>query len=81
MRVDFLVAAENEFLEAISYYNVESEGLGYEFLVVSHTFQPIDEERCRTRIIMSRKATKREREQYGSCGDEKGVRLFEGSSG
>ena len=31
MRVDFLVAAESEFLEAISYYNGESEGLGYEF--------------------------------------------------
>ena len=34
-------------------------------LVISHTFQPIGEERCRVRIIMSRKATKREREQYG----------------
>ncbi len=31
MRVDFLDAAESEFLEAISYYNGESEGLGYEF--------------------------------------------------
>lgn len=34
-------------------------------LVVSHTFQPIDERRCRARIIMSRKATRRERGQYG----------------
>ena len=34
-------------------------------LVVSHTFKPIDEGRCRARIIMSRKATRREREQYG----------------
>ncbi len=34
-------------------------------LVVSHTFQSIDERRCVARIIMSRKATRRERGQYG----------------
>ncbi len=34
-------------------------------LVVSHTFQAIDEGRCRARIIMSRRATRRERGQYG----------------
>lgn len=31
MDVDFLQAAEAEFREAISYYNGESEGLGFEF--------------------------------------------------
>jgi uncharacterized DUF497 family protein len=34
-------------------------------LVVCHTFQPIDEWRCRVRIIMCRKATRCERGQYG----------------
>jgi hypothetical protein len=31
MEIKFLASAENEFLEAISYYNMQSEGLGYEF--------------------------------------------------
>ena len=31
MEIKFLAPAENEFLDAISYYNMQSEGLGYEF--------------------------------------------------
>jgi len=31
MRVDFLDPAEAELLDAIAYYNEQSEGLGYEF--------------------------------------------------
>ena len=31
MRVEFLAAADAELVEAVSYYNEESEGLGYEF--------------------------------------------------
>jgi len=31
MRVDFLQTADNEFVEAIAYYNLQSEGLGLEF--------------------------------------------------
>ena len=31
MKVEFLDPAETEFIEAIGYYNGESEGLGYEF--------------------------------------------------
>ena len=31
MRVGFLAAADAELFEAVSYYNEESEGLGYEF--------------------------------------------------
>ena len=31
MRIDFLDSAEAEFIEAIAYYNLQSEGLGYEF--------------------------------------------------
>ena len=31
MPVEFLEVAAEEFLEAIAYYNGESEGLGYEF--------------------------------------------------
>ena len=31
MNVDFLRPAEAEFLEAVAYYNQQSEGLGYEF--------------------------------------------------
>ena len=31
MKVEFLDPAESEFIEAIGYYNGESEGLGYEF--------------------------------------------------
>jgi uncharacterized DUF497 family protein len=34
-------------------------------LVVSHTFQTIGADRCRVRIIMSRRASRRERGQYG----------------
>jgi len=31
MEIKFLAPAEAEFLDAISYYNMQSEGLGYEF--------------------------------------------------
>ena len=31
MRVDFLQTADDEFTEAIAYYNFQSEGLGLEF--------------------------------------------------
>lgn len=31
MRIDFLDPASAEFIEAIVYYNLQSEGLGYEF--------------------------------------------------
>ena len=31
MLVEFLEAAEAEFIEAVDYYNEQSEGLGYEF--------------------------------------------------
>jgi hypothetical protein len=31
MKTDFLPPARAELMEAISYYNIESEGLGYEF--------------------------------------------------
>ena len=31
MKVDFLTPAEAEFIEAIAFYNLQSEGLGYEF--------------------------------------------------
>ncbi len=31
MRIDFLDPAETEFIEAIAHYNLQSEGLGYEF--------------------------------------------------
>ena len=31
MRIDFLDPADTEFVEAIAYYNLQSEGLGYEF--------------------------------------------------
>ena len=31
MTVDFLQAAEDEFIAAIAYYNLQSEGLGLEF--------------------------------------------------
>ncbi len=31
MNIKFLAAAEAEFLDAIAYYNMQSEGLGYEF--------------------------------------------------
>ena len=31
MRIDFLDPADAEFIETIAYYNLQSEGLGYEF--------------------------------------------------
>ncbi len=31
MKVDFLIPAEYELEEAIDYYNIQSEGLGFEF--------------------------------------------------
>lgn len=31
MRIEFLDPADAEFIEAIAYYNLQSEGLGYEF--------------------------------------------------
>lgn len=31
MRIDFLGPADAEFIETIAYYNLQSEGLGYEF--------------------------------------------------
>ena len=31
MEIDFLPPAKGEFTEAISYYNSQGEGLGYEF--------------------------------------------------
>ena len=31
MRLDFLQTADDEFAEAIAYYNLQSEGLGLEF--------------------------------------------------
>ncbi|MBI4691310.1 MAG: type II toxin-antitoxin system RelE/ParE family toxin [Nitrospirae bacterium] len=31
MEIKFLALAENEFTDAVSYYNMQSEGLGYEF--------------------------------------------------
>jgi plasmid stabilization system protein ParE len=33
MKVEFLSIAEAELVEAVSYYNGQSEGLGYEFAV------------------------------------------------
>jgi len=31
MKLEFLDVAEAEFIEAVTYYNEQSEGLGYEF--------------------------------------------------
>lgn len=31
MRIDFLEPADVEFVDTITYYNLQSEGLGYEF--------------------------------------------------
>ena len=31
MKVDFLAPADYEFFETIAYYNLKSDGLGYEF--------------------------------------------------
>ncbi len=36
MKIRFFDPAEAEFLEAISFYNSQSEGLGYEFAVEVH---------------------------------------------
>ncbi len=48
MNVEFLDPAESEFIEAIGYYNGESEGLGYEFATeVNRTIGRIME--CRMR--------------------------------
>ena len=33
MRIDFLDPTDAEFIAAIAYYNLQSEGLGYEFAV------------------------------------------------
>lgn len=42
MNIEFLIPAEQEFLEIIEYYNSESEGLGYEFAAeVGHTLERI----------------------------------------
>jgi plasmid stabilization system protein ParE len=42
MKIRFFAPAEAEFLEAISYYNLQSEGLGYEFAAeVKRTIQRI----------------------------------------
>ena len=62
MKVEFLAAAREEFLSAVSYYDSKEEGLGDEFYdevwrtisrVVSHPFawQPISSRtrRCRTK--------------------------------
>lgn len=35
-------------------------------LVVSHTFQSLEDDHCIIRVISARKATKRERMQYGA---------------
>lgn len=31
MKIEFLAPAEMEFVNAVAYYNMQSEGLGYEF--------------------------------------------------
>lgn len=42
MNVEFLLPAEQEFFEAVEYYNTECEGLGYEFaLEVRSTLERI----------------------------------------
>ena len=42
MRIRFFGPAEAEFLDAISFYNTQSEGLGYEFAAeVNRTIQRI----------------------------------------
>ncbi len=61
MRIEFLDPAKKEFIEAIAYYNEQSEGLGYRFAaevrrtlsrIVQHpdAWTPISERtrRCRT---------------------------------
>ncbi|MEI8140842.1 MAG: type II toxin-antitoxin system RelE/ParE family toxin [bacterium] len=62
MTVEFLQTADREFFDAISYYNTQAEGLGFEFAAeISHTLNCIVEfpdawtllsarsRRCRTR--------------------------------
>ena len=40
--VEFIQPAEDEFIDAVTYYNGEREGLGYEFAVeVSRTLERI----------------------------------------
>ena len=42
MRIEFLDPAATEFLEAINYYNLQSEGLGFDFAVeVKRTLERI----------------------------------------
>jgi hypothetical protein len=42
MRIEILSAAEDELVDAISYYNEQSEGLGYEFAAeIKQTFARI----------------------------------------
>ncbi len=42
MEIKFLAPAEAEFLDAVSFYNTQSEGLGYEFAAeVNRTIQRI----------------------------------------
>ena len=42
MEIVFLAPAEAEFIDAISYYNMQSEGLGYEFAAeVTRTIERI----------------------------------------
>jgi plasmid stabilization system protein ParE len=42
MNITFLSSAEDEFLEAIAYYNQQSEGLGFEFaLEIERTLERI----------------------------------------
>jgi hypothetical protein len=61
MRIDFLDPATTELIEAIAYYNLQSEGLGYEFaaeikrtieriLQFSNAWAPLSKRtrRCRT---------------------------------
>ena len=44
MRVEFLSIAEEEFAEAVDYYNDQSKGLGFEFAAeVKHTLERIIE--------------------------------------
>ena len=41
-RLQFLLAAEQEFIETVKYYNSQSEGLGFEFAAeVKHTIDRI----------------------------------------
>ncbi len=43
MKIKFLQPAEDEFIEAVNYYNGQSEGLGFEFaLEIRHTLERIN---------------------------------------